>query len=61
MALELPLWSIPIGTSFLSLMFFAPHLNYSVQEWLTGNGLICVLILSIYIIEGIYKKFFKKK
>lgn len=51
MGLEIPLWAMPIATTIFTLTFFiAEHMNYSVEEWIIGNGLVAILIAMVYIL-----------
>lgn len=47
--MDMPLWSIPIGTGIVSSFYFlSPQMNYSQTEWLIGNGLIGLGVLGCY-------------
>ena len=49
MSLDLPLWSIPLGTLALTSTFFlAKHMNYSAEQWLLGNGLVACGVGLVY-------------
>ena len=39
-----------------TLLFFGAFENYTIQEWLMGNGIISLEIGLTYISEGVYKK-----
>ena len=58
MSSDLPLWSIPLGMLASTLLFFlAEHMNYSIKDWVLGNGIIVIFIGLIYIGGYIIKKF----
>lgn len=61
MALNLPLWSlIPTLIIISSFYFLAPHLNYTVEDWVNGNLIIAVGIGIIYVAKAIYNLLNKK-
>jgi len=54
--MKLPLWSLIPALMLLTLFYFQIFDNYTVQEWILGNGIIGLGIGIIYISEGVYKK-----
>ena len=54
------LWTlIPALMLFTLTFFIAFKPNYSINEWLLGNGIVSLGIGCIYVGEGIYKRFKK--
>lgn len=47
--MNLPLWLLsPALLLFTSIFFALDHMNYSISEWIIGNGIIGLGILFIY-------------
>ena len=56
-------WTLIPALMLFTLVFFLAFENYSIQEWILGNGIISLGIGFVYISEGIYngiKRKFKR-
>lgn len=49
---------IPVLALF-TLVYLLAFKNYTINEWLIGNGIVALGVGCVYITEGIYKKFKK--
>jgi|TARA_Y100000034_G_scaffold115664_1_gene153099 hypothetical protein len=57
MDFDLPLWTISPALMLLTLLYFIPsHMNYSVNEWLLGNGIVLVGVGLVYLGRSTYNK-----
>jgi len=53
------LWTLIPALMVFTLVFFLAFDNYSIEQWVLGNGIISLGVAFIYIGEGIYKRFKK--
>lgn len=54
--LQLPLWTIIPALMLFTLTYFIAFKNYSISEWLIGNGLMAIPIGLTYVGEFIFRR-----
>ena len=50
------LWIMIPALMVFTLIFFVSFDNYTITEWLLGNGIVSLGIGCVYISEGVYKR-----